>query len=453
MVFSAYETIEKLKMLNGIKAVIVGISGGADSVALLHLLCSIRCDNGIEVRGAHINHCLRGNEALRDEEFVINLCREMGVEASVYRADIQNIAKERGIGLEECGRQVRYEYFERLISGSSERIVTAHTLSDSVETVLLNLVRGTGITGLCGIPPIRNNIIRPLIYTKRKEIEEYCILNGLSYVTDSSNLVRKYSRNKIRLDVIPALKGINQSLEDTLFRNITSFSEDASYLDDTAEDSFVKLKVDTGYNAQGIRELAPAIKKRVIIRIIKGYINKYVESKHIKLVEELLDNKIYSVMLGEKLSIIVENGVLKSKNPSCIENISWEYKIKDVNVLTEAERTLIIKILSIKQYNDLAKVNDRIYRETINIESVPKGAIFRNRRPGDIFSPIGRGGTKTIKKLFNEFHIPLEQRYNLPMLAFENQIIWIEGIGVSEKYRFNGSSGKAAIILKGKGFR
>ncbi len=190
--------------------VVVGVSGGADSVCLLHFLSTIRGEYDIVLKAVHINHGIRGEEAERDEIFVKSLCEKLCVELFTFHRDVPSLAKEFGLGIEECGRRVRYEAFSSL---NADKIAVAHTSSDNFETVLFNLIRGTSLTGISGIKPKRDKIIRPLINITRSEVEDYCAENELDYIIDSTNLSTEYTRHKIRHNVIPILKSINPSAE------------------------------------------------------------------------------------------------------------------------------------------------------------------------------------------------------------------------------------------------
>ena len=202
-----WQTVRRYSMLTGAERVVAGFSGGADSMALVHFLWQA----GIPLLAAHVNHGLRGKASDADEECVRRFCAERQIPLRVLHADAAKAAAERREGIEAAGRRIRYGFFESLC-GPGDKIATAHTLSDQAETVLLHLVRGSGTKGLCGIPPMRGRVIRPLIGLTREQIEEYCTRYALPFVTDASNFSREYARNRVRLDIIPALKEMNPSL-------------------------------------------------------------------------------------------------------------------------------------------------------------------------------------------------------------------------------------------------
>lgn len=219
------------QMLQKGDAVVAALSGGADSVSLLHALCALSEELGITVSACHVNHHLRGEEADADMHFCEDLCGKLGVELRVFEAEVASMQR-RHESLEECARRVRYDFFAEVSAG--KKLATAHNANDCAETVLLNLMRGTGLKGLCGVPPVRGNIIRPLIFCTRGEVEEYCRSSGLEWVTDKTNLSTDYTRNKVRHIILPEMLNINGSLFSTMTRMECSLREDSDYLEELA---------------------------------------------------------------------------------------------------------------------------------------------------------------------------------------------------------------------------
>ena len=204
-------TIKANEMIKQGDRVIVGLSGGADSVALLCVLLELKDELGITLSAVHINHCLRGAESDSDELFCQKLCAEKEIDFTAHRIDVKSYCEQNKIGTEEGARALRYSIFEA--ADPTAKIATAHTLSDNVETVIMNLARGSALDGLCGIPPVRGRIIRPIIDCSRSDVEAFLAKLGQSYVTDSTNLTDDYSRNRVRHNVIPILKQLNPELE------------------------------------------------------------------------------------------------------------------------------------------------------------------------------------------------------------------------------------------------
>ena len=231
--------LAEYKMIEKGDAVVAALSGGADSVSLLHALTELSGELGITVSACHVNHHLRGEESDADMHFCEKLCAGLGVELKVLEADVFSM-QQKHESLEECARRVRYDFFADVSAG--KKLATAHNSNDCAETVLLNLMRGTGLKGLCGIPPVRVNIIRPLIFCTRDDVEAYCNSRGLSWVTDKTNLSTDYTRNKIRHIILPEMLKINGSLFSTMNRMELSLREDSDFLDGMAAESLLEAE-------------------------------------------------------------------------------------------------------------------------------------------------------------------------------------------------------------------
>ncbi len=257
------------------KTLVAGLSGGADSMALCHFLAVHRAVYGWELRAAHLNHCLRGEESLRDEAAVEAFCREMGVRLTVCREDVGEKARAEKRSLEDAGREARYALFLREAEqaageGKTPLILTAHTLSDDFETALFRLVRGSGMDGLCGIekerPLGKYTVFRPMLGVTRDEVERYCAENRLPYVTDSSNLSDGYARNRLRLKVVPELKAMNPSVEEAYRRLKENLLADRAYLGAGAEKLLREAEAGAGrWKVSPLREAAGPLRKRALL--------------------------------------------------------------------------------------------------------------------------------------------------------------------------------------------
>ena len=259
--------IEQHKMILQGDTVTVGVSGGADSVALLCFLHKHKDKLDISLKAAHVNHNLRGDESLRDQRFVEELCAARGIPLAVKSVKIAELAREQGVSLEVCGRDERYSFFGEIAGGG--KIATAHNAGDNVETVLLNLARGTSLRGLCGIPPVREGLIRPLIYCSRTAIETYCEAENLDFVTDSSNAGDEYSRNRIRHHAMPALRSVQPELERRVTEMTALLQIDEDYLAGEAEAALAEITCCGGYSRPKYMKLHPAIAARVLISLLK----------------------------------------------------------------------------------------------------------------------------------------------------------------------------------------
>lgn len=261
--------IESHNMIKKDEKIIVALSGGADSVTLIHCLNKIKEEIGFELFACHVNHNLRGAESDSDHAFAEALCKEMNIPLKIFSIDVSK-AMEKHTSVEETARTLRYQAFSEESERLNAKVATAHNSCDNTETVLLNLLRGTGLKGLCGIPPVRDYLIRPLILCTREEIEAYCDINGLRYVTDKTNFSTAYTRNKIRLEILPKLLEINPSLYGGVNRMTAALSEDSVFLENMAKKELCAAKIgDKTYNSEKLASLPRPILTRTISLILK----------------------------------------------------------------------------------------------------------------------------------------------------------------------------------------
>ena len=439
----ALSTVQKYDMLSQNDSVVVGFSGGADSCALLHFLISLRDKFNLTVSACHINHQLRGAEADRDENFVSEMCRKYSVPLYILHADVKAESIKRKISTEQCGRDIRYAFFAETADKLHAKIATAHTASDNAETVLFNLTRGSGAAGLCGIPPMRDNIIRPLISCTRTEIESYCLQHSLPYVTDSTNLTDEYTRNKIRLEVMPVLKKINPSFENTVSAMTEHMKETVDFIDKCAENALSRCLTKKGYPISELQKLDKAVLSKAIILLCQK--NSFTpEAKHIELIRKIVYNN-GAVELRNNLFAISKQGFLR------IAEISPLSEMPEVHWNGQEILSINNKIISLSKINkaifhNRKKFDKIMFHNSLDCDTIPLTAVFRTRKQGDVFSPVGRNITKSVKKLFIELKIPSERRDDILMLADGSEIIWIDGIGVSQKYSVRDTSQNIVLI-------
>ncbi len=278
MIQSVRTAIREYDMLGNARCVCSALSGGADSVSLLRALCSLKEELGVEVCACHLNHGLRGAESDGDERFCRELCESMGIPIYTEKIDVSGFSQKHE-SLEETARKARYAFFERALARFEAEfgecvLATAHNACDNAETVLLNLTRGTGILGLCGIPPIRGlgerRVIRPLLRCTRGEIEEYLGSLGQSYVTDMTNLSEKYTRNKIRRRVLPELEAVNPSVTEVIGRMTRLLRADSDFLEELADSALIEARRGRGWDAKMLAALPVPVKSRAVRRILIG---------------------------------------------------------------------------------------------------------------------------------------------------------------------------------------
>ncbi len=428
MVNAVLRAVEQYDMLSPGDSVIVALSGGADSVSLLHVLISIKEKYNLNIYAAHLNHLLRGIEAERDEHFCKILCEKYNIPLYVRKRDIRALSEERGISEELCGRDERYAFFSELSSEFNAKVATAHTASDNAETLLFNLARGSSVTGAKGIPPKRGSIIRPLIFCTRADIERYCRENFLDYVTDSTNLSDGYTRNKIRHNVIPALKELNPSFELAVLR----FCESAALADDYISKSALKLieraKCDGGFRAHTLDSAEPAVLNAALEIFCKQKADFTAEARHISLLKGILKSG-GAVDLGD-FSAVCKQGILR-------------FSPKDINSMPY---NIIFSGSFEFEYNGA-----HVKVELDNSNNELKEFVFRTRHSGDRFTFPKRNVTKPLRKALNEQKIPSELRDSLLLMSCGDTVLWCEGLGYSQQGEALRKSNNLKVIINKRG--
>ena len=418
--------IERHHMLRTGDTVLVALSGGADSMALLHVLYSLKEQLGITLQAAHFNHGIRGEEAKRDENFCKAVCEKMQVELFTEYMNIPEIAAEKGIGVEECGRNERYAFFARVAPAA--KIATAHTLSDCEETFLFNLARGASLRGLTSIPAVRGNIIRPLIDCPRTEIESYCNENNIEYVTDSTNLSDEYTRNHLRLNIIPQLKKINPAFDASFQRCVQSLREDDDLLETLALSVIERAKAAGGYSCEVLNNVHVSLRKRAVAKIIEEISGEKPQAVHIDSVCALLSDG-GSTQVATGVSLYVHAGILK-KMPEEIE--AWEQKMQPgINILP-CEK-VNIEFYDEKNKINIQKFNKHLLAKVIDYDKIKGALLFSSMREGDKIKPYGRGVTKALRRIFNEMRIEPALRRGISVLRDDAGVVWVSGVGVDER--------------------
>jgi tRNA(Ile)-lysidine synthase len=459
------DTIKKNKLISYGDGIIVGISGGYDSVCLLHILYCISSEFNIKLYPVHINHMLRGEEALRDENFVKDFCSSLGLELYVKRIDVALKAQNEKISLEEAGRNARYEEFNSVAQyNSASKIAVAHSKNDQAETILMRIFRGTGLEGLKGIEYKRDNIIRPLLDTDRSQIEDYVNKNGLCAIIDSSNLHTDYFRNRIRLNVLPEIKSaVGSDITENLIRLSKIVVADEDYLRYNAELYYQKCLIQKKnfyieLDLQELMKMHQAMRGRVLRMAIlssSGSINGlgYV---HIDKLFWLIESgqtgarvNIPQGMMAVKSyrSLIIKKQETK-KDQSFEEklNISGNTYISSINAIVT---TQLIKFEKYENCKEFIVENKGTYIRFFDYEKLKKEEmiVVRNRRDGDIFKPVKSIGTKKLKEFFIDNKIPRDERDKFPLIAINKEIIWIIGNKTSDNYKVTDNT-KSVLMIK-----
>jgi tRNA(Ile)-lysidine synthase len=430
------DTIKKYNMIEQGESLLCCLSGGADSVALL--LCSKRL--GLNVRACHVNHMLRGEESMRDERFCVELCDRLEIPLTVKRVDAKAYAEKCGMSLEEGARQLRYRIFDEC---GCDKIATAHTLSDCLETTVFHLARGTGLTGLAAIPPVRGNIVRPLINCRREEITDFLKSQGQDWVTDSSNLTDDYSRNKIRHNIIPQMANINRSLEKTYLGTLENLREDSALLKRLADELYEKAETDSGFDCRILLSADCALSGRVYRRILDES-NAECSRERISALRTLCESEkggkitlhsgLYACSDGEFFRIVRERPPLADFEIAAV--IGEVYSVDGKNILLEI----------CKKSDKNVNVHKKITNIAADYGKIKGEVVIRNRRSGDRIKFAGKGFTTSVKKLFQQ-SVNRDERSRRIMLADRDGLFYIEGFGFAERVKPD-SDTKTVLICK-----
>lgn len=423
----ADKLVEKYNMLSYGDYVVVGVSGGADSMVLLEYLISKKDEYNLRLTVANVEHGIRGQESVDDTAFVKEYCTNKGLDFSSLSINAVEEARQCGMGVEEYSRKRRYEFFE---SFNPDKIATAHNLSDNVETVLFRMARGTSAKGLCGIPAVRGKIIRPLLSCTGDEIRKACKSALIPYRIDSTNSDVAYSRNHIRHNVIPQLEKLNPLFTDAASRMIASVNEDEDFINICVEEAYSICFSDGRLITDRLKKQHPAILKRVIIK----YLNLFDVS-----VDELHLNGILNCIRNYGKYQIAGNGfVICDKN-------CFRYTLLGNN----EEKQLIVNKCVINHQEFLT--NCKFYINQFDIyfdcDKISGNVYARFRKTGDKISPAGRDCTKSLKKLYNELSIDVEKRDSIPVICDDNGVIGVCGYCVDERVKADEET-KNILLLK-----
>ncbi|MCL5267654.1 MAG: tRNA lysidine(34) synthetase TilS [Bacteroidetes bacterium] len=437
--FNRFESfIRKYQLVSENDKIIVGVSGGIDSVVLLDLLMELRGSYRLDISVAHINHQLRGDESDQDQKFVEKLAEDYGIECFVHVADVKAFMVEHKASLQVGAREIRYKFFETVkILKNFTKIATAHNANDNAETVLLNLLRGSGANGLAGIPIVRNDIIRPLLFAERNEIEQYAKLKSLKYREDSSNLKDYYTRNFIRHSLLPQIQErINPGAIGTLNRTAAIFQELETFVNNETKVIYANL----AKNFDGeklvldifkLRNSLLFLQENIIMTALKDFVMGEVDYAKVHAVMDLLDSETGS-------SIELGNGVVVYKDRRNLVFIR--------NPKEPAE--FIAEILRGKKYefeefylrSEVVERSDVHFSlspvvEFVDADLVGEVLTLRTWHAGDWFIPLGLKGHKKISDFLIDSKIPIYQKNNVLVLTNRDNVIWVCGLRVDDRFR------------------
>lgn len=459
----AYSMLDFESIESKASGVVLGVSGGADSVALLSFFVSLR--NSVApkllLKVVHVNHMIRGEEADSDQEFVEELCKRLNVHYKVYREDIPAMAKKLDMTEEEAGRNYRYKAFiECALELEMEykckcRIAVAHNKDDLAETVLYNLIRGSSLLGLAGIKPVRDMIIRPLLDTSRAELEEYLKELGQDYVTDSTNLETEYTRNKIRHLVMPELKKMNSAA----VQHIADVARDALELGNDIGDRLLCAHDKEEREPSGVYEYPDGRKQDIYEReeisiaqlrnethlaageMILGAIEsvcgrrKDITREHLREVYELSEKE-------SGKSVDLPYGMIAERVYDRIV-IRMRTVLNEKGSSDEVEGRIVISHIP---YSETLEISKKEYTKMIDCGKIKSTLVLRKPLPDDYIVISKDGGKKKLSRYFTAEKIERELRQAVPVVADGNEIVWVVGMRLSERYKIDSETQTVAVI-------
>lgn len=489
-----FDVIREYEMIQPGMRVVVGVSGGADSVCLLYILSLYRSEVSFELQAVHVEHGIRGDESLADAAYTQELCRRLEVPCTVCPVPIVQIAEKQGLSVEEAGRQERYRCFEEICeSWQGDRIAVAHNQNDQAETMIWNLVRGSGLKGLGGIRPVRERIIRPLLFTQRKEIEQILIHAEIAWRTDRTNLTEEYTRNRIRLSVLPQMEeelnagaGMHiaqaaqklQQVQDFLER--VTQQEARNCLQQEGREVVLWLEAYSRKDELIQMELL----KRALLLLDSGSGLKDIGSVHLNMLRRLIGQacgkecqlpggiravrEAKCVRFRHTLPLSTESGSEAAYKDSAESSSRMTYGSSTESGSGAAcvgrTESLLGCQLPIdgrtvfadwRIKTELLANNDQILREIqienkytkwLNYDIINSNVLLRTRRSGDYLIVDAKGGRKKLKDYFIDLKIPREKRDHVLLLADGSHILWVVGYRISEAVKVDSRTKKVLKI-------
>ncbi len=440
-------------MVSPSETIVIGVSGGADSLGLLYILNELE-EYDLKLIVSHLNHGIRGKEAKKDAEFVEQAAEKLKLPFELQEADAPGLKKRSGLSLEEAGRELRYKFFKEVLHKySAQKVATGHTLNDQAETMLMRLVKGSGPLGLSGIPPVsERHIIRPLIETPKSEIEDYLKSKGISWIEDSTNKSKLILRNRIRHELIPELEKYNPKIKETLSRTANIFRVEVDFIESRAQNwvDYVFKPRDEGEllgilsRYKTIPEVLRLAALRIVIKKTKGNLRK-ISFNHISSIDELLFSENTSGEISLPDDLVVAKG----------------YDLFFVGTKSQLKRQFSHKIPGMGKWNfphleiEIDITEPESLGEDKSVAFFEAGSVefpieIRNFHPGDRFIPLGMKRFKKVKSFLIDEKMPRYIRNRIPLFLSKGEIIWLGGMRIDERFRVKGKRALKIRLIRPK---
>ncbi|MCR5704521.1 MAG: tRNA lysidine(34) synthetase TilS [Eubacterium sp.] len=434
MKLKVYEFIKEKNIIQEGESVVLGVSGGADSICMLFVMNELKEQLKIKISVVHVNHMIRGMEAEQDAKFVEKYCKKLGVPFYLERVNVPKLSSETGMTEEEAGRKVRYDIYRKYLTQlKADKVAVAHNQNDNAETILFNLFRGSGVKGLTGIPAKRDYIVRPLLNCTRAEIEKYLEKHQLDYCNDCTNNITDYTRNKIRLELFPWVReNINKRAEYNIVNAAENLRDIADLLDLEVKRAYEKYVI-----GETIRLEAFQLPRAILTNLIRRAIGdraaglKDITRTHIEMVMKLSKMQVSrSVDLPYALRAVrVYDGVV-------IEERTNRTIVKEEKVIFEKGEIFsnaVFRLTEETELFDKENIPELMYTKWFDYDKIEKLSV-RNRQAGD-FLAIDDGKHKKLKQYLIDQKIPKEERNEICLLAEGSHILWIVGHRISSEYK------------------
>lgn len=422
--------IEENNLIDKGDTIVSAVSGGSDSVFMLEMLLAIKDDYNLKIIVSHVNHGLRGAEAQRDEDFVKRLAEKNGLIYEVEHIDMAGYAKEHSLTCEEAGRKLRYLFFEEIKEKyKADKVAIAHNENDVVETIFLNIFRGTGLDGLESIPLRRDFYIRPILCFEKSEILDFLKENNIHYVDDSTNFTNDYKRNMIRNEIIPFIKkNFNENIVSSMSRLASIAKENNLYLEDIINDKYIDIVKDNTIDRDGFNNLNHYEKTLVLRKFLRENLN-YLNNISKDNIEDMIN--LISLDSGKKYDIDGKHYLVNDFDKTIFKKL-------DINELSE-EISLDFKLDKVYNiYGSKFKfvLSDKILsKKYLDYDLLTGKLSLRNRRSGDRFNPFGMKGSKKIKDYFVDKKVSSDDRSKVLFLMNGDEIAYVVGYDIADKYR------------------
>lgn len=453
--------IQEWGLIQGEKILLVGVSGGPDSVCLLHILDQLKESLGVSLHVCHLNHTLRGASSDADARFVSTLAQRLGIAATVERRDVKAYQREHRLSVEEAARQVRYDFFAQVAESIGvKRIALGHTRDDQVETILMHLVRGTGLAGLRGMGPITTwqgrrgsalLVVRPLLDVAREETEEYCSAYDLEPRTDFSNFSPTFLRNRLRCELIPLLQSYNPNIVATLLRTARAAADELSYLEEGVSQVWegVVREQPNGLllDIEALRSLHPALKRHLLRRVLGEILGDLtdIQSVHIEKMVEAV-----SKPAGKRLSL--PRGLLFHVGYNTCLVTKGAYDTCPLPTLEGEHRLNVPGDTALPGWRVRASVTQPGetadgFGACLDFEEAGSNLVVRRRKAGDRFQPLGMGEWKKLQDFMVDAKIPRAWRDRVPLVCSAEGILWVVGWRIAERAKVKDST-KQVLCLE-----